>query len=69
MTPYFLVCPDLVVHNDFGFSDKPDRLYSEKQISVCECKREQKGLSCKNRGRCIIAKEHQTWKNVSSKSW
>ena len=69
MTPYFIVCPHLIVYKDFAYSQESNKMYTDSQIATCECKRQLQGLPCTNRGRCIIAKEEDTWKNVSSKSW
>ena len=67
--PYFLVCEYLKVYNDFGYSDKPGELYTKSKINVCECLLFEKDKSCKNRGKCIIAKDADTWKQISKKSF
>ncbi len=72
MKPIFITCPYLKVYNDVGFNhnkDVPGR-YKETGISNCECKlyMHEKG-KCPNRGRCVIAREKDTWKQVSKKSW
>ena len=68
MTPSFLICPELKVYNDFGINSVT-REYTEQSVSLCECKAYKEGRKCSNRGRCIIAKESETWKQVSSRSF
>lgn len=63
--PYFLICSELITYNDFAPSMKHDH----KTISVAECKAFREGRPCKIRGKCILAREEDTWKIVSSKSW
>lgn len=67
MKPKFLTCPELKVYNDMGYDSKQG--FIDTGISTCECKAYQQGRKCKNRGRCIIAKEDETWKQVNSKSF
>ena len=67
MKPKFLVCSELKVYNDMGYDSKQG--FIDTGISTCECKAYQQGRKCKNRGRCIIAKEDETWKQVNSKSF
>ena len=67
--PYFLVCEHLKVYNDFGYSDKPGELYSESKINVCKCFLFEEDKFCKNRGRCILAKDEDTWKQISRESF
>lgn len=68
MIPKFIYCTELKVYNDMGWnSDKSE--FVDTGISACECKAYQQGRKCKNRGRCIIAREDETWMQVNSKSW
>ena len=67
--PIFLVCPKLKVYNDFGFDNGNKNKYSESKINNCECLEYNYGIPCKTKGRCIIAKEDNTWKQINSKSW
>jgi len=68
MTPKFICCPELKVYNDMGWnSDKGEFVHTG--ISTCECLAYQQGRKCRNRGRCIIAREDETWMQVNSKSW
>lgn len=61
----FNVCPDLIVRTDFGHQTNPDH----KVISACECKAEQEQRPCRRRGACIKARDDQTWKTITSKSF
>jgi hypothetical protein len=67
MTPKFVCCQYLKVYNDMAFNSK--REYVHTGISGCECMAYQQEIKCKLRGRCIIAREDETWEQVSSKSW
>lgn len=68
MKPKFIYCQELKVYNDMGWnSDKGE--FVDTGISTCECKAYIEGRKCKNRGRCIIARENETWMQVNSKSW
>ena len=71
MKPKFVVCEYLKVYNDIGFEDDPinGSMYKETGISNCECKAYMNSEQCPNRGRCIIAREDRTWKQVSKKSF
>lgn len=63
----FITCRELKVYNDMGYDKKKG--FVDTGISVCECKAYQQGRKCKNRGRCIIAREDETWLQVNSKSF
>ena len=63
--PTFIVCPNLITYNDFSHTSNADH----KQIAVCQCKAFREEKQCKNRGKCILARESYSWKVVSSKSW
>jgi len=67
--PYFLICPNLKVYNDFGYSQSPGEMYTAPSITKCECNRFMFGLHCNNRGKCVLAMEHDSWKIASKKSW
>ena len=67
MNPKFVYCQYLQVYNDMSFNSKME--YVHTGISTCECKAYQQGIKCKLKGRCIIAREDETWKQVNSKSW
>lgn len=67
-SPYFIYCEHLIVYRDVGYKDGTME-FTQPKISNCECKRYQFNKSCTNKGRCIIARENNTWKMVSSKSW
>jgi hypothetical protein len=69
MKPKFVICQELKVYNDFGFKNGSTREFTEQSISLCECKAYEQGRKCKNRGRCIIAREDETWMQVNSKSF
>jgi len=63
----FITCRELKVYNDMGYDQKKG--FVDTGISTCKCKAYQQGRKCKNRGRCIIAREDETWLQVSSKSF
>ena len=63
----FIPCPELKVYNDMGYNEKQG--FVDTGISTCECKAYKEGRKCKNRARCIIAREDETWLQVSSKSF
>ena len=68
MIPKFETCQYLKVYNDMGYNnDKKE--FVDTGISLCECKAYKQGIKCKRRGRCIIARENETWLQVNSKSW
>ena len=67
--PTFIVCPHLTVYKDMGFDPKGAYGFSEAKINNCKCKLFWEGKPCKNRGNCIIAREDDTWKRISSKSF
>ena len=67
--PYFIYCSHLVVYRDVGFNKDRTFGYSKPIISKCECELYQKQKSCPIGGRCIIARENDTWKMVNKKSW
>jgi hypothetical protein len=64
----FITCRELKVYNDMGYDEKRGG-FVDTGISTCECKAYQQGRKCKNKGRCIIARENETWLQVSSKSF
>jgi len=63
--PYFLLCNELITYNDYN----PNNNKPYKQIAKMECKAFNEQRPCNNRGKCILAREADTWKVVSSKSW
>ena len=68
MKPQFVVCSQLKVYNDMGWDYKKET-FTHTGISLCECQAYINKKKCKERGRCIIARENATWKQVSSKSF
>lgn len=63
MDPTFLWCNELIVRTDFGHHSNEDY----KTISLCECKRLMKNLPCNGRGRCIVAKDSNTWLQLNGR--
>jgi hypothetical protein len=66
MNPTFLICSYLKVYTDMA---KREGKFVDTGISTSFCKAERSGKPCMNRGQCIIAKEPDTWKRISSKSF
>jgi hypothetical protein len=67
-SPKFIWCSELKVYNDMAFKNGT-REYTEAFISCCECKAYMENRPCTNRGRCIIARDSETWEQVSKKTW
>lgn len=65
MNIVFNHCPDLIVRTDWSYSGNPDH----KGIAGCECKALKEGRPCPRSGRCIEAREDDTWTRVSRKSF
>lgn len=63
--PYFLHCQDLIVRTDISHSSHPDF----KQIAMIECRAYREGRQCLTSGNCVIAREEDTWKKISKKSF
>lgn len=64
----FIVCPYLVVYKDSGYASNGTG-YGTATINNCECNALKRERPCFCRGRCLIAKETLTWRQVSSKSF
>ena len=66
--PKFVVCQYIKIYNDLGFKEGGG--FKETGISVCECKAYMNEKdTCPNNGRCIIAKDPDTWKQITKKSF
>jgi hypothetical protein len=69
MKPSFEYCHELIVYRDMAFAGDGSGRFVDTGISGCECKAYQQGRKCKRRGRCIIARESDTWLQVNSKTF
>ena len=62
----FIHCPELVVYNDMG---KKDGQYVNTGISSCECKARLEERQCISKGKCIVARDHETWSFINKDSF
>jgi hypothetical protein len=67
MKPKFIICQHLKVYKDMGY--RQGEGFVDTGISLAECNAYKDGIPCPNRGRCILAREDDTWNQVSKKSW
>jgi len=64
----FDICKHLHTMTDFGHRHMEDtsvRVY----INNAECYAKEDGVPCSRNGRCVIARNGRTWKQVNRKSW
>jgi len=66
MKPTIIYCLELKVYNDMGMRDSK---FVDTGISNCECEAYMNGKQCINGGKCIVAREPDTWKYINKQSF
>lgn len=64
----FDICLHLHAMTDFGHGHMQD-VSARVYINNAECYAKQDGVPCHRNGRCVIARDECTWKQVNKKSW
>lgn len=65
----FDICNDAHVMSDSGWENIQNPGGVRVHNNNAECYARADGRPCRRRGRCVIARDKSTWKQVTTKTW